>query len=389
MDLNRSEDQELFRETTRRYLESSSPVATVRQWSEKEPAGYPARWWQQGAELGWTSLLVDEAHGGGRVSTNGLGDLVLVAEEIGRLVGPGPLVPVNLVASALGAVGTEDQRAEVLPGLLSGDEVAAWCLQEPGGRWDPAGIELEAAPTGDGFVLDGVKGPVEAGSSAGHLLVVGKVDGGLTQFLVATDSPGVSVTELQSLDLHRRFASVRFERVAVPAASVVGKVGEAADQVERQLRLAVVLQCAGMVGALDHMFTRTLEYAGDRYSFGRPLSSYQALKHRFADLKLWLEACHATATGAAQALATELDRECTVRTGELVSVAKSYIGDRGPLMLQDFVQLHGGIGVTWDHDLHLYLRRVVQDRSLYGTPEDHRERIADMMGMERAEEVVR
>jgi len=387
VDLNRSEDQELFRQTTRRYLETTSPVSTVRQWAEKEPAGYPARWWQQGAELGWTSLLVAEEHGGGSVSTNGLADLVLVAEELGRMVSPGPLVSANVVASALSAEGTKPQRAEVLANLLSGEEVVAWCLQEPGGRWDPASIELRAVATDDGFVLDGEKGPVEGGTTARHLLVAAKVDGGLTQFLVATDTPGVSITELQSLDLQRRFSTVRFDRAAVPADAVVGDVGGAANQLERQLRLAVVLQCAGMVGAINHMFERTLEYAGDRYSFGRPLASYQALKHRFADLKLWLEASHATATGAARALAGELEGACTERVGELVSVAKSYIGDRAPAILQDCVQLHGGIGVTWDHDLHLYLRRVVQDRSLHGTPEDHRERIAAGIGMSSPQEV--
>jgi len=132
-----------------------------------------------------------------------------------------------------------------------------------------------------------------------------------------------------------------------------------------------------MAGAADHMLGVTVEYAFDRYSFGRPLASYQALKHRFADLKLWTEACLATAQSAAGAVARG-----SARAAELASAAKSYVGDHAPVILQDCVQLHGGIGVTWDHDLHLYLRRVVQDRVLFGTPAEHRDRIADGLGLD-------
>ena len=145
---------------------------------------------------------------------------------------------------------------------------------------------------------------------------------------------------------------------------------------ERLLEIAVVLQCAEMVGATDRVFEFTLEYSFDRYSFGRPLASYQALKHRFADMKLWLEASprHRRRGGPRRP-----DR--TDDAAELVSVAKSYIGDRAPAILQDCVQMHGGIGVTWDHDLHLYIRRVTQDRALFGTPAEHRERIATFIGL--------
>ena len=146
--------------------------------------------------------------------------------------------------------------------------------------------------------------------------------------------------------------------------------------VERQLLDAVVLQCFEMAGAVDRVFAFTVEYAEDRYSFGRPLVSYQALKHRFADMKMWLESCHATAAAAARAVDAG-----SPLAAELVSVAKSYIGDHAPVIVQDCVQLHGGIGVTWDHDLHLYLRRVVQDRAQFGTPRDHRERIAAGIGV--------
>lgn len=376
MDLRLTDDQQLFRETTRKFLETTSPLATVRQLADSEPAGFDPKWWKRGAELGWVSMLVPEEDGGGSVSGHGLVDLVLVAEEMGRLVSPGPLVPTNVVAAAIAGSGTPTQRQRWLPDLVSGDSVAAWCLGAPVAGIGAGGGSLEATPRGGGLVLDGATGPVEAGGQADRLLVTVPTGEGVTQLVVAANAPGVSVVPAHGLDLVRRYAQLRFDQVAVPEDAVLGVPGGAAPDVERQLQIAVVLQVAEMVGALDRAFEFTVAYAFDRYSFGRPLASYQALKHRFADLKTWLEASHATAAAAARAV-----DEASPSAPELASVAKAYVGERGPFILQECVQLHGGIGVTWDHDLHLYLRRVVTDSTQFGTPADHRERVAVAMGM--------
>ena len=376
MELQLSDDQELFQETTRRFLETSTPLPTVRELAADEPAGFDRSWWRQGAELGWTSMLVPEDRGGGSVSDRGLLDLALVAEEFGRLVAPGPLLAVNLVAAAVAEAGTDDQAAAHLPGLLSGETVATWALAEPGGSWTVAGVALSAQPDGDGFVLDGVKGPAEAAGQADLVLVTARTGDGLTQFLVPTDAEGVTTVEAGSLDLVRRFAEVHLSGVRLGPEAVLGPVGGGAPAVERLGQLAVVLQCAEMVGATQRVFDFTVEYSFDRYSFGRPLASYQALKHRFADMKLWLESCHATAAAAARAVSDQAPD-----AGELASVAKAFIGDHAPAILQDCVQMHGGIGVTWDHDLHLYIRRVAQDRALFGTPSEHRERVATFIGL--------
>jgi alkylation response protein AidB-like acyl-CoA dehydrogenase len=360
VELELSEEQAFFQQTTRKFLAAECPVATVRSL-EAEPAGFTPDYWRRGADLGWTSMLVPEADGGGSLSEHGLLDLVLVAEEMGRLVSPGPLVPVNVVASALADGGSADQRATWFPGLLDGSTVAAWCGPDP----------VEAVADRDGFVLTGVAAPVEAGAQAQVLLVAIRTGTGLSQVLVPVDTPGVRVTQMGGFDLVRRFAEVSFDGVAVPASAVVGSVDGAAEAIERQLQIAVVLGCAESVGAMDAVFDMTLEYLGDRYSFGRPLSSYQALKHRVADDKMWLEACHAIATGAARAVATRADN-----AAELVSAAKAWIGPHATELIQDCVQLHGGIGVTWEHDLHLYLRRATVHRVTYGTPEEHAERIA-------------
>ena len=374
MKLDLSPDQELVRDTTRRFLSERAPLTEVRRLAD-DAAGYDHGYWRQGAELGWTAMLVPEEHGGGSLTGEGLLDLVLVAEEMGRLVSPGPLVPVNVVASALGAAGTPAQRAEVLPGLITGDTVAAWCLAEPGGAWGSTDdLAVTAEQTSAGWVLSGTKGPIEAAAGADHLLVVARTAGGPTQFLVPADTPGVTITALRSLDLVRRFAEVRFDRTEVPDGAVVGELGGAAADVERQLLVAIALQSAETVGVLDRTFAFTLEYAFDRYSFGRPLASYQALKHRFADLKMWLEACHATATGAADAV-----QAGTPDAGRLASVAAAYIGERSTAMVQDCVQLHGGIGITWEHDIHLYLRRATVNRETYGTPHQHRQRLAALL----------
>ncbi len=376
MEIDLTEDQELFRETTAKFLERTSPLPTVREWADKEPAGYPAAWWRQGAELGWTSLLVPEEDGGGSVSGRGLVDLTLVAEEMGRWVSPGPLLPTNVVAAALAEFGTEAQRAAYLPRLLSGESVATWCLGEPGGSALPGAVTLEATRQGGELVLSGRKGVAEAAGEADFFVVAVLVDGEPTQCIVRADAPGVTVSPVESIDLVRRFATVAFEGVALPADSVLGEVGGAAGQIERLFELAVALQCASMAGIVDRALAFTLEYSFDRYSFGRPLASYQALKHRFADMKVWAEASLATAAAAARAVDGRSEGSF-----ELVSVAKSSIGDRAPMILQDCVQLHGGIGVTWDHDLHLYLRRVVQDRAVFGTPHEHRERIVGTLGL--------
>jgi alkylation response protein AidB-like acyl-CoA dehydrogenase len=360
VELQLSDDQELFLDTTRKLLAAEVGIAAVRAL-EHDPAGFRPDYWRRGAELGWTSMLVPEADGGGSLSEHGLLDLVLVAEEMGRLTAPGPLVPVNLVAAAIGTAGSPEQKAEVLPELLNGEAVAAWTGPTP----------VDARLDGDQIVLTGVASPVEAGGQAAHLLVVARGDAGLTHVLVPAHADGLTVDPLDGLDLVRRFAAVTFDGVVLPSSAEVGEIGGADDDVERLLQIACVLQCAESCGAIERVFDMTLEYLGDRYSFGRPLSSYQALKHRVADQKVWLEACHGISTAAAKAVAADAPD-----AGELVSAAKAWVGPHATELVQDCVQLHGGIGVTWEHDLHLYLRRTTTNRATYGTPEEHAERVA-------------
>jgi len=368
-------DQELFVETTRRFLETECPLTVVRAL-DGDPIGFDRDYWRQGAQLGWTTMLVPEELGGGSISGAGLLDLVLVAEEMGRLVSPGPLLPVNVVADTLARSGSPAQQEAELEPIVTGDRVVSWAFSEPDGRWESAGVALGAEEHDGSWMLSGTKSYVQDAAVADSFLVTARTGEGLTQFLVPSETEGVTVSPRQSLDITRRFGDLEFTDVTVDASTVVGTVGDAAADVERQLQVALTLQNAETVGAVNRVYEFTLEYAKDRVAFGRPIGSYQALKHRFADMKMWLEACNATAAASARAVQAEGED-----ASELVSIAASYIGDRAPAMVQDCVQLHGGIGVTWEHDLHLYLRRVAQNSALYGSAREHRERLATLLGV--------
>jgi len=351
--LELTEDQAFFRDTTKKFLAELAPVDELRRRRD-DAAGFDRDYWKRGAELGWTSLLVSEANGGGSISGEGVIDLTLIAHEFGHAAAPGPLVPTNVVASALNDAGAGD---EVLAGLLSGTSIASWAHGD---------ATLQVDRDGENLVLRGAVRPVESGGEAEHFLVTD----GSTQVLVPASTPGVSVAPMGTVDLTRRFSVVRFDDVRVPVTAAVG----GAEQVERQLQLALVMLNAESVGAMQRAFDMTVEWAFDRYTFGRPLASYQELKHRFADMKSWLEAAHAVSDAAAAAVQAQ-----SPEARELVSVAKAFVGQYGSELLHDCVQIHGGIGLTFEHDLHLFLRRATVDRTLFGTPAHHRQRIADIV----------
>lgn len=363
-------EQMLFASTAQAFLEKEASLSKVR---EIQGAGgsFDATWWQRAAELGWASLLVPEELGGGSVSGDGVADLTLLAEQAGRTVAPGPLHPVSVVLAGL--VEAPDGHEATIESLVSGEAVASWAVYEPGKPFSPLTAELTATATDGGYRLDGVKDRVESGDAADVLLVTATLDGAVRQFLVPADAAGVSVKTQRSVDMVKRYARIAFDGVQIDAAAVVGTAEQTAEVIERQRQVALVLQCAETVGILDAVLAMTNQWLLDRHSFGRPLASYQALKHRFADMKLWFEAARATTAGAAEAVGAR-----SPEARKFVSVAKAYVGERAPVMLQDCVQLHGGIGVTWEHDLHLYLRRAALNRAMFGSPEDHHRAIFEL-----------
>ena len=363
-------DQDMLRDTTARFLSDRVPLAKLRK-DRDNPAGFDPAYWTSGAELGWTMLLVGEDDGGGSVSGNGMVDLSLIAYEFGKHAAPGPLVDCNVVAAALSGQTGELQRG-VLGELLTGAAVASGCLGAA--PWMQRGTApVTIRRDGSEVVIDGMVHPVESAGQASHLLVTGMSEGGMTQVLVPASAAGVTIKPLKAIDVTRRFSRVSFDGVRAPADALVGSFGGADDQVARQIAQAAVILSAEAVGAMDAAFDMTVDWAFNRYTFGRALASYQALKHRFADMKSWLEASHAISDAAAEAVG-----HWTPVAAELASTAKSYIGVQGVELAQDCVQMHGGIGVTYEHDLHFYLRRVTLDSLLYGTPAEHKRLIAAM-----------
>lgn len=368
--LELSSEQELFRGTTARFLEEHANVASLRRL-QHDPAGFRSDYWRRGVELGWTSLLVSEADGGAAISSSGLVDLTILAYEFGRHAAPGPLISANVVAGALSAANGDK---DLLATILSGTSIATWCFSEGAPHSGVGDMSTRIAVEGDELVLDGVKRPVESADKATHFLVTGGTGNGLTQAIVPAATPGVTVVPMQGVDLTKRFSVVRFENARVPIANLLGHATKAGPDVERQLHHALVIVVAEAVGAMQRAFDMTVAWAFDRYSFGRQLASYQALKHRFAQMATCLQASHAIADEAARAVADERPD-----AAEVVSTAKAYVGEHGAELLQECVQLHGGIGVTFEHDLHLFLRRVTLARTLFGTPDAHRRRVADLI----------
>jgi alkylation response protein AidB-like acyl-CoA dehydrogenase len=357
----------LFASTTQSFLEKEASLSRLRDL-HKAGTSFEVDWWRRAAELGWTSLLVPEELGGGSVSGDGVADLALVAELAGRTVAPGPLHPVSTVLA--GMVEAPENHEATIESLVSGEVVGSWAVYEPGKPWSPLDATTTATRTTTGYRIDGVKDRVEAGAQSAVLLVVAQCDGAVRQFLVPTDATGVRVEPQQSIDLVKSYARVHFDGVEVDESAAVGSAEQTPGLIARQSQIAQMLQCAEVVGILDTVLAFTIQWGFDRHSFGRPIGSYQALKHKYADLKIWFEACRATTKAAVAEVASR-----SPGAEMAVSVAKSYVGEHAPGMLQDCVQLHGGIGVTWEHDLHLYLRRATLYRSMFGTPEDHNLRV--------------
>jgi alkylation response protein AidB-like acyl-CoA dehydrogenase len=368
-------DQRLLQSTTGEFLEKFCPVSVARGLHDAGRS-FDRETWRRGAELGWTSLLVGEDLGGGSVSGQGVVDATIIAEQFGRLAAPGPFIVVNVVAAALAEATNAGAHAGLIQRLLSGEAIGTWACCAPEHGWDPGAAAIEAAADADGYRLTGTHDRVEAAADADVFLVLARTQDGLAQFVVPRDAAGLSVSALTSLDLTRGFGRVTYDGVRVAPSALVGAAGEAESAVERQFQIAVVLQCAELGGVVERVLEFTRQWMFDRFTFGRPLASYQALKHRFADMTVWSHALQAAMAGAATAVQERRDD-----AAELVSIAKAYAGQRATDIIQDCVQLHGGLGVTWEHDIHVYLRRATVDRLTWGAPSEHKRRVADLLGV--------
>jgi alkylation response protein AidB-like acyl-CoA dehydrogenase len=374
MEESRTDDRELLRETTAKFLEKYGSLARVRERTDDANA-FDAEAWHQGADLGWVAMLASEGHGGGSVTGEGLLDLVEIARELGRFLHPAPFLPTNVVAFAISTFGSEDLKEEFVPGIVAGDVTGAWCFSEASGSVDPADIELVARKTPNGYELQGTKYFVQDGHCAALFLVTASDGaGGLTQLAVRRDTPGVVCTPMACIDFSRRVAEVRFDSVTVPASAVVGTAGQAADDIAQQLAVALVLQCADSVGALAQVNEMTFQYAIDRFAFGRPIGSFQAIKHRCVEMYLASIGAASITSAAAEAV-EQRSSDAEV----LVSVAKAFVGDAFSRSVEHCHQIHGGIAFTWEHNAHLYMRHAKFNEAMFGSPQWNRDRLGRLL----------
>ncbi len=370
MQLDLSGSLALLHDTTVRFIETELPLTATRAWHD-DPVGFDRAWLRKAAELGWFAMLVPEDDGGGSVSGDGLLDAVIVAESLGRFVQPGPFVPMNVVARAVSRGGSAELRSQYLEAIINGQAVVTWAFADVDGTLDDgAGVAIEAV--GDRLRVSGVRGGVQDAGGADALLVVGQMAGEPTLVLVPRDAPGVSVAALGALDLSRRLADVSLDDVVVPASNRLS----GAASVDDLLHTAVVLNCAETIGAMDALFAMTVAYAKERVAFGRPIGSFQSLKHVMADQALHLE----TAKAATDAAAAAVQRG-DVGAAAVASMAAACVADIGHDLAQEGLQIHGGIGYTWEHDLHLLMRRIQSNAVLYGSATWHRERLCRLAGL--------
>jgi alkylation response protein AidB-like acyl-CoA dehydrogenase len=368
-----TEEQEMLRAATRQVAVRYSPVGPVRAHSQ-QPVDLDLAGWKAGADLAWPAMLVPERYGG-TGPKGGLATAAVVGEELGAALQPWPFVEVNVFADAVVRYGSVSQCEQLLPHLATGMALATWAIADDSVSWDGTGRITTARRSPGGWTVSGCKTAVVGADSADHMLLTAAGPDGPVQLIVATSEPGVSVVPLHGLDLSRRLAEVHFEQVRLGVSAELGEPGDRAP-IERQLQVAGALSAVDTVGATRQFFDSTVRYARDRVAFGRPIGSFQAVKHQLADGLTWLEACQAAAWRAIDALeAGDPD------SPEFVSTAKAFVGQHCPRIVQMCMQVHGGIAMTWEYGAHLYLRRVRTNDALYGSSGWHQDRICTLVGM--------
>ncbi len=379
MEFSFSEDQDELRRAARRFLEVASSEERVRAAMETEQGYDSATWEQLSEELAWTALTIPEEYGGLGMSYL---DLHPLMEEMGRALLCSPFFStICLGANALLLGGTDAQKEIHLPGIAAGEARATLAYAEKNGRMNAAGVEATYSRNGAGYVLRGAKSYVLDGHTADLLIVVARDENskgaeGVSLFLVPGDAEGVRRAWLPTMDQTRRLASVELGDVVVAPDALLGKEGRGWELCERTLDLARIALAAEQVGAAEMCLDLSVEYAKVRKQFGRPIGSFQAIKHKCADMLMMIESARSAAFYAS-ALAGQGDTDLQ----EAASSAKAFCSDTFFHCAAESIQIHGGIGFTWEHAAHMYFKRAKSTETLFGDPPFHRERVAKRMGL--------
>ncbi len=363
MQFSFTSEQEEFRSILRRFLEDKSPPTVVRRLMETEAGWDRESWRELNQQLGLTAVHIPEAYGG-----QGFGpvELGIVLEETGRALLCAPyFASTVLAATAIMNAGSEAQKRDLLPGIAAGDTIATLAFTEPNGRWDADGIELTATAAGGKYRLDGVKSFVLDGHTSDLIVVVATGDKGLSFFTVPGDAPGLTRRALKVMDPTRKQARLEFRGVQ---AELLGEAGGGSGPFARTMTLAAVGLANEMVGGAEKLRQSALDYANLRVQFGRNIASFQSMKHRQADMLVDVELAKSAAYVAAQA-AAEDDAELPA----LASLAKASAAEAYMQTAIHTIQIHGGIGFTWDNDTHLWFKRAKSSEVFLGDPTYHRE----------------
>ena len=379
MDFGFSEDQELLRDSARKFLAAECPTTFVRKMMEDDSA-HATELWKKAAELGWMGILIPEEHGG--IGGSFL-DLVVVMEEMGRSLMPGPfLATVLLGGPAVLAGGSDEQKDAILPKVAAGEWVMTLAQAEKSGRYDAAGIGLPATARGSDFVLSGEKLFVPDAHVADQMVVAARTgshaapEDGITLFLVDAKSPGVEITQLKTVDMTRRQCHVAFQDVALAGSQVIGEVGQGWPILRRVLNQAIAGLCTEMVGTGQQALDMAVEYAKERVQFGKPIGSFQAVKHKCVDMMVQVENARSLTYYAAWTVDENVDE-----ASQAVPMAKAYCSDMCKTVTSEAIQVHGGIGFTWEHDMHLFYRRGLASEAAFGSAPTHREVVAQTLDL--------
>ena len=374
MNFSFTDEQEELRRYTRQWLDENCPLGTVRRLMDTE-SGFDPDHWEDLAQMGWLGMAIAEEWGGAGFSFL---ELFVLLEEQGRTLFCAPfLSTVVMAASVVEEGGNQRQKGEILSAIAGGELRAAVAFTEPNGRWDAEGVTATARPRpGGGWVLEGTKSFVLDGHTADLLVVAARTEAGVSLFLVPGETDGVERRRLETMDQTRKQAEIQLTDVELGADALLGPEGNGWLILERMMEKTAVALSAEQVGGAQACLEMAVSYAKVRKQFGRPIGSFQAIKHKCADMLAQVESARSAAYYAGWAVSEDNEERRL-----MASLAKSYCSEAYFSAAGENIQIHGGIGFTWEHDAHLYFKRAKSSELLFGDPSAHREKIAAQLGL--------
>jgi alkylation response protein AidB-like acyl-CoA dehydrogenase len=372
MNFDYLEEHELLRDSARNFLSRNDPLTLLRSSPPLQPGQRLARL-RANAAQGWAGILVEENCGGAGLT---ILDAMVVAEELGRFADPWAFAAHNATCDAVARWGSDAQRADILAAMGEGRVIVARSNRVGKAQFAGPEIPLVAEPHPAGWCVRGTVSLIQDADIADFFLVDGAVPGGQAEFLIATDTEGVVVREIVGMDVSRRHCDVTFNSSMIPRTARLGNEQTAVSSIKRQACIGAVLTAADSVGVASRLLEMTVAYTKERIAFGKPVAAFQAVKHRCADMLVQVETARVATWYAAIAL-----RDARPDMHAAASIAKFFATEAGSLVASQALQLHGGLGMTWEHDLHFFYKRAKANELLWGSSASHREHVADALAL--------